>query len=764
LRACCTTLEVEMPAPTRRAAQPQPARFSLVTCRNAKNGLHKCKHPPALVRHGALVVALVVATRAAALPPAAVVAPAADEIVVSGERAAVTSTIDRKAYDVQKDLQAVGGSVADLLRNLPSVDVDAAGAVSLRGDSNVQILIDGKPSVQMAPATRADTLQSLPADGIQSIEVITNPSARYKPEGSGGIINIVTRKNRKPGQSGTAFANAGTDGRYSLGGTAAYHGGRLDLNAALTLRQDVPRRPFASVRTQTDPMSGTVTSSSQDTTFISHRTSKIGTVGAGYDLTKADRISGSLTYGDRSGAPQTTEHNAVSDSNGAIISDSDRIGSGREHEVTSEGSASYKHSFSGKDHAFTLDFRRGEEVENQSRTYRNVFRIPALPVTIDRQQPHGDMIERELTAEYARPLAAHAKMLIGYNLQRNDDSFDTRGETIDPLFNAVTVDPNLTSRFVYRQTVHGLYGTYERVFASKLTAIIGFRAEATSTDANQVSIGQVNRTDYVRAYPTLHLEYALSDVSALRLSYSHRIVRPDPEELNPFPMYSGPLNVRAGNPNLKPQETEAVEGAFNHSAHGLHFEITPYYRHTKNLFTEVVRFISPTVLLTTQDNLGSSTAIGSEFAVDGKAGPSLSFGLSGNLFYNSIDAGNLGIAGSRSVVSVTGKGNLEYKITSRDLIQLTANYTGRRLLAQGYRLPTASANIGYRHQLKPDLAVVATIADIFDSIRDRAVIDTSSLHEVTFRRRSIRTATLALSWSFGGTAKKSGAKFDYSNQ
>jgi len=715
----------------------------------------------------AATAALAGSIAGAQVPPsasAAVSAPGGDDIVVSAERSAARSTIDRKAYAVDHDLQAAAGSAADVLRNLPSVDVDAAGNVSLRGDSNVQVLIDGKPSTLMSPATRADALQSMSASGIDRIEVITNPSAQFKPDGSGGIINIVTKRNRKPGKSGTLTASTGTDGRYNLGTTGAFNRGPLALNAALTLRRDIPRRPFTDRRTQIDPATGTRSDSSQDALFISHRTSKIATLGADYDVSKNDRLSASFTYNDRIGDPRQSEHNLLFDATGATVADYDRIGLGTEHEVNTQGAATYKHSFAGKGHTFTLDLRRGEEAETQSRRYTDTYRLPALPVAINQQRPHADQTERELTAEYARPLAKGAKLLLGYDLQRNDDAFDARSDTIDPVSGVATPIAGLTSRFVYARTVHALYGTYERVFADKLTAIAGFRVEATRTEANQVTLGQIDRASDFRAYPTLHLDYALSDTKTLRLSYSHRIVRPEPEALDPFPVFQDPLNQRAGNPRLKPQETDAVEGAFEYSDHGATLELTPYYRRTTNLFTDVVRSLGAGVLLTTQDNLGASTSAGTEFSGRGKIGKSLAYGVSGNLFYNAIDAANLGIAGTRSIVSATAKANVDYKIAPKDLIQLTVNYTGKRLLAQGYRLPGASANLGFRHQLKPSLSVVATLTDIFDSQRDRARLDTPTLHDVTTRRRSQRTGTIALAWVFGGTTKNATTKIDYSDQ
>lgn len=697
---------------------------------------------------------------AAQTSPPTAPAHVGDDIVVSANQSAAKSTIDRKTYDVRKDLQAAAGSVTDVLRNLPQVEVDAQGNVSLRGDTNVQVLIDGKPSAQMSPSTRADALQSLPASGIESVEVITNPSARFKADGSGGIINIVTKKNRKPGTSGSATASTGTDGRFSLGTTAAYHRGKLDLNAALTLRRELPRRTLTDRRTSIDPVTGASTGSSIDRLYVGRRTSKIATAGAGYDLTATDRLSGSFTYNDRFGTLRRDERDRVYDATGAPTGDFDRDSRGTEHDVATDGSASYKHSFAGKGHALTVDLRHSEEVEDQSSRFTNVYRLPILPTTGDQRRPSSDQRERELTVEYARPMAAGAKLLLGYDFEREDDRFDTAGDIVDPASQVATPDPTQTSRFVYARDVHSFYGTYERVFADKLTAQVGVRIEATSAVGTQVTNRQVDRTSYLTAYPTLHLDYARSDATTLRLSYSHRIVRPDPGELDPFPVFQNQLDLRVGNPLLKPQETDAVEGAFAYSKPSLTIELTPYYRRTTNLFNQVVRFVTPTQLLTTQENLGSSTKAGVDFSVHGKLGKAVSYGISGTLFHDTIDAANLGIAGTRQMTGGNAKANLDYQVTPNDLIQLTLTYKGRRLQPQGYRLPNTTANLGFRHQLKPGLSVVATLSDIFDSAKDAFIYDGPGLHEVIVGRYSHRAGTIALSWAFGGTPKKA-SKIDY---
>ncbi|QYE35185.1 TonB-dependent receptor [Polymorphobacter sp. PAMC 29334] len=682
------------------------------------------------------------------------------DIVVSADRDAATSTIDRKAYAVQRDLGAAAGSIADVLRNVPSVDVDAAGNVSLRGDTNVQVLIDGKPSAQMSPSTRADALQSLPASGIESIEVITNPSARYKADGSGGIINIITKKNRKPGKSGTATANIGSDARFGLGATSAYHRDKLDLNGALTVKRTVPDYLLTDQRTDIDAVTGAGTGSSQERRYRGHRTAKIATIGVGYAVSPADQLSGNFTYNDRAGTLRRDEHDRLFDPGGALASDFDRDSIGTEHDVATDASATYKHSFAGKGHSLSIDLRYSGEAENQSSRFTNIYRLPLLPTTSDQRRPRSNQREREVTVEYDRPMAAGAKLVLGYDFEREDDAFDTHGDLVDAATGAVMPDPTQTSRFVYARDIHSFYGTYERVFAEKLTALVGVRVEATSAVGTQVTNAEVDRTSYVTAYPTIHLDYALSDTKTLRLSYSHRIVRPDPGELDPYPLFNNPLDQHVGNPALKPQETDAVEGTFAFAPHGVSIELTPYYRRTTNLFSQVVRFITPTQLQTTQANLGTSTKAGVDFSANGKLGKLLSYGVSGTLFHDTIDAANLGIAGTRQITSITAKANLDYQATPKDMIQLNVTFKGKRLLPQGYRLPNTRVDLGFRHQLKPGLSVVATLSDVFDSAKDPQVYDTPLLHEAITGRYSVRAATIALSWAFGGGPKKA-AKIDY---
>ena len=692
--------------------------------------------------------ALALAQQPAASPKTDEPAPAVSAVVISGKRPDVVESIDRKSYSVANDLVGASGTISDVLRNLPSVDIDAQGNLSLRGDASVQVLIDGKPSTTMSAANRAETLQSLPADTVDRIEVITNPSAAFKPDGGAGVINIITKKSRKPGLSGSVRASAGSDGRASVGGSISRRKGPLQVSANASMRRDLAWRPFTDDRTRIDPATGSTTRSRQDTLLKSRRTTAMASASVDYDLTAKDRLGVGGSYSSRTGDPRVQQRNLTQNASGAVTGDYDRIGTGREREDNTEATARYRHVFDQAGREFTLDLRRGQTIEKRTRLFTNRYRLPAGPVTMDEQRPRGVETQGEATAEYKQDLAG-GKLLIGYDYQRNSADYQAFGATTDPLTGVTTPDPAMTNRFLYVQRTHALYGTYDRKLSTKLTAVLGLRLEDTSTDGDQVDTAQRDHTGYFRVYPTLHLQYDLTDSQNLRLSYSKRIYRPDIEDLNPYPVFSDPLNVRAGNPHLKPKETQSFEAGYAYESGATSWGATAYYRLTDNAFAEVSRFISPTVLLTTHENVGKNTAAGLDVSGRGKLTPKLSYRLSGNVGYNRFDGANLGL-GARQGVNGSAKAGLDFQATASDMAQISIDYRSKRPLIQGDRLAVASVNLGYRHVFKSGSSAVLAVSDLFDSARERTRIDTATLVESSWRRNSRRAISLTLSMPFGG--------------
>lgn len=677
-------------------------------------------------------------------------------IVVTGTRPYTQNLIDRKIYNVSKNLQAGSGSAADVLKDIPSVDVDAQGGVSIRGDSNIQILIDGKPSTAMSARTRADALEQLSASSIDHIEVITTPGAQYKAEGSGGIINIVTKQNRSAGATGDIHASAGTDGSFALDGTITYRAKPWTFSGNAGLRRDVRWRPFSDHRIDLDP-SGEQTTVDQSGIFGGPRLARTVAGTVDFDASARDRLSAHGSYTHRTGTPHLRQRNIVEDASGLPTTKYARFATGHEDEVDSEVSGSYRHQF-GKDHQFTLNFRRGESVENENRLFHSFYEIPAGLQEIDEQFPRADELQRELTAEYARPVGNGGKLLVGYDREQDDDDFLNRGIFIDPVTMEIAVDPSKTNRFHYRQIVDAGYLNFDRSIGKKLSLSAGLRVEATSIGTNQIDLGLRHHSSYFKAYPSIHLEYDLADRQKLRLGYSRRVVRPDPEDLDPYPVFADPLNERAGNPDLKPEEIDSVEAEYERDSKAGSFDVTAFLKRTMNEFTVISRLISPTVILTTRENLGSSTAVGIEASDQGKLSKSISYRLSGSIYRNELNASNLGFLQQRAAVVADAKAGLDINLTKRDLLQINANYRGKRLTAQGYRLSSFVTDLGLRHDFPNHMIATLAVSDLFDSRRDRIFVTTGSLHEIVLRRNGRRRVSVALTLPFGrseGTERKS---------
>ena len=246
------------------------------------------------------------------------------------------------------------------------------------------------------------------------------------------------------------------------------------------------------------------------------------------------------------------------------------------------------------------------------------------------------------------------------------------------------------------------------------------------------------------------MEFDLADREKLRLGYSRRTVRPDPEDLNPYPVFSDPLNERTGNPNLQPEQIDAVEASYERASKLGSVNVTAFLRRTANEFTVISRLISPTVILTTHENLGSSTALGAEASAQGKLSRAVAYRLSGSLYRDEINASNLGYLQHRAAVVADAKAGLDVNLTRRDLLQFNTNYRGKRLTAQGYRLSSFTLDVGLRHDFPNQMVATLAISDLFDSRRDRIFLTASNLQESIVRRNGGRRISLALTLPFGG--------------
>ncbi|HEY8573793.1 outer membrane beta-barrel family protein [Phenylobacterium sp.] len=681
------------------------------------------------------------AALAQAPPPKPPPPKTVDEVVVSGAAPDVRTSIDRTSYNVAKDLSSVSGSIADGLRNVPSVEVDVQGNVSLRGDPNVTIMIDGKPSGQFRGEGRGAALQALPAEQIERVEVITNPSAEFSPEGAAGIINLVTKKARKPGYSGSVRASYGTEGRTNGGLTGAYNAERLALNGSFSWRTDPQKFKLTDQREYIDPATGAVTSSSGQTDQRGRGRILNLRGGVDYDLDEANRLSGELRFLNIVPEVELFEGFEARDPDGRVVRAYQRLGRSDLDHANGELSGTWRRKF-GQDHELTaVASYEVTRVEND-RPLRVFDIVPVAPEQRDDFSAAPTLRQTELKADYVRPLGGEAKLKAGYALQVDANRYE----------NAASV-PGFTNLFKYAQQINAGYVTYEKPLGD-WTVLAGLRLEDVRIDLDQVTTGLTAENDYFRAYPSLHVSNQLNERDRVTVSYSRRVQRPFPFDLNPFVTYSGPFDRRSGNPNLKPQETDSFEALWQRREGGTFYQATLYYRRSRHGFTDVIRELPGGVLLTTKENLGRGRAAGVELVANGRLSAKLTYNASVNAYWNEIDAAGLGFPGKRSGATLGGRANLNWQPTAKDFVQVNAVMNGERLLPQGTLDAIGVVNLGYRRKLTDNLAALVTWNDVFASLRQVQRIDTPTLRLRQEFTGNGRAAFVGLVWTFGGNGQK----------
>ncbi len=682
-------------------------------------------------------------------PGPAVVLPSVE---VSARLQAQINSIDRKTYLVGQDVQGVGGNAADVLQNIPSVQVDLDGNVTLRGDANVQVLIDGRSSALMGAATRAEVLSQLPANSIERIEVITNPSAMYKPDGSAGIIKIVLKKKRAPGAAGSIRVTAGNNARYGASAGASYNSGLLGLGGNLSVRQDDRERVATDRRTYLDPATGLPAVTQSVTRERFRPWYELGQVNLDAAAGSWGRISESMDYSFRRQHRRGDE--AVAGVVGGVSSAYDRQRDDPEYERDLESRTTLAHEFGRKDDTLSLEFRWEHHTETDENLYSDVAAAPVAPPTFARTRVAFNQPETEVVAEYANTLSPDRKIEAGFDHSDDRDGKNVLGTNFDGPTGLWLNDPTVTNAFVADQRITALYGTYRQRFGN-LSAMPGLRLEHAEIDTDQAISGVVTGQRYDHAYPTLHLAYGLTATQELQLNYSDRINRPDLGDLNPFSEFQDPNNLRVGNPHLRPEEVRSVEAGDQYKNGDTTCLAALFYKQASNSFTTVSRFINPTTLLTTEENLAHSQSGGLELAATVAPWQPLLVNASASAYYNQIDAGNLGYRTARSAYAWAGKLSVEYNWSKSVALQLNSNYTGRRLTPQGYRQPTFVANLGLKHELAGRrVTLFVAISDLFNSLKEETRLETPTLRDDSTRRRSSRFFYGGLVYNFGTAAKK----------
>ncbi|MCH2214677.1 MAG: TonB-dependent receptor family protein [Flavobacteriales bacterium] len=663
-----------------------------------------------------------------------------EEVEVVGEKSEMEFKLDKRVFNVGKDLSSTGMGALEVLDNVPSVNVDIEGQVSLRGNAGVQILINGKPSVLADPEGNA--LGTITADMIQQVEVITNPGAKYEAEGTAGIINIVLKKDNKKGLNGSISANTGIPDNHSLGGSMNYR--TENFNFFTQFGAGYRSLPRFRESENLDLTTGTLLASEGEE-FRNEAFYNI-TLGTDYYLTERDVItlSGSFALEDED-QPSETEF--------SFFGENDQLESlWRREETTTAINPKYQFDFNYKrefadseDH--TLQFSSlgtffGKETES---SFENT---PLLDAEIDPDQiTETDYFEQLFLfkLDYQKPIGEKWIMETGalYEIKDVGNDFAVFNE-VDGEF---VPDSNFTNNFKYNQDVLGVYGTigYE---ANGWGVKGGLRVENTDLRTFLTNTNESNVQNFTNLFPSFAASYKWSEKFSMQTGYSRRIYRPRLWDLNPFFNIRNNFNIRQGNPDLLPEYSDSYEITAILLLGKVSFNSSIYYLYTTEKI-ERVTFSEDNVNITKPLNIGTQDKMGVEFNVKYKAMDWVTMNWDFNWGYFNRDGDFEGqsfdFADDQWSTELTAKFKFEYDVD----LELTGNYQSGFETIQGSRSGFAFANMGLRKKfLKGKVVANFAIRDIFNSrIRE------SFANQVTFTAydfsRQGTFYTLGISYGFG---------------
>jgi len=693
-------------------------------------------------------------TTTASDKPATVV----QSLTVTGKTPDERRYIDRRSYSLTRDIQATNGSLADALRNIPSVDVDPRGNLSVRGSGNVTILVDGQPSALFQGQNLADVLRELPADQFERVEVITNPSAAYKPDGTGGIINLISKKSHHAKPTGTVKASVDVGGRYNAAVDGNATLGELTLSGGAGYRYDFNSIDAVTAQQLSDPVSG----DSARTSSVSHARQEFTTLdlhtAADDDLDANTRLSANAGYFSFDADQPVTSLYRSSTTTGAFAQDYASTGDIGSHGSGGFGGVTWRRQFAGDDHNLVVSFSYNDFTTVNINREALSYSLPVQPDLFQNLAVTRISSTAELKAEYKSPMPAQGRLDAGYDLE-----FDGNTEDRDGLVGTDPADatglPSLSDRFRADQTISALFVTYQQP-VGRVDILPGLRLEAATLDTDRLLIGAKTTQTYLEAYPTLHLGYKWNDKTQLTLSYSRRVQRPNLEQLDPFRVYSTPLSYSQGDLALKPSITDSYEAGYEFSEKSNDYLLTLYYRDQHDMVTTVTETLGDGVFLESAANIGENRSAGGEAVISQQITKTLALKLTADAFWNQLSDADPSLAAYRSGVVVKGHGSLNWDITPNDFVQIGAYANGRQVTAQGATNGYIYLNLGYRHKFSDRLAVELLVLDPANSFRTSSVLTAPGVSQTSKVSFGYQTISLGFTYALGGPAK-SGKDFDF---
>lgn len=673
-----------------------------------------------------------------------------DDVNIVADKSHIQYKIDKKIINVSQDINSAGGSAVDILENTPSINVDIDGNVELRGSTNFTVLIDGKPTVLEA----SEVLQQIPANVIENIEIITNPSAKFDPDGAAGIINVIMKKKKSMGFNGVANASVGTRDKYKGNVLFNYKTGKLNFTAGIDYRDEMRHGSGRLNRITYYP----------DTSYFMNF--------------NGDRNRNIYGYGFRGGIEYyINDKNTLSLSGRSGQREFNRRSLSQYYEWTNPASidehywrdndmgylgASYKIDLN-----YSLKFKKpdqklevllyyskwdGKRIDDQIK-YNTDSEGNIIDYNPEKRKADQINVREQYRYQfdYTSPIGTNGLMEAGYvgrfDLSNLDYQYSNDSSGIWIL------DQEKSNKADYYRNIQAVYGT----FASKIAGFdykLGIRIEYTDRLLDEYTTGDkyiVNRLDY---FPSVYITRELNKKQQVQASYSRRINRPRGRYLNPFPDYSDPSNVRAGNPGLEPEFIDSYELNFQNRFKKSFISAEAFYRRTNNSITRV-RTTENNVIYRTFDNLNHDNSLGLELMANIQFNKWWRLNGSSSAYYYSI----IGEIDNESISNESFNWNLRlnntFSFKSNTRIQLTGFYTGPSVTAQGSRGEFYFVNVAVRQDfLKKKLTLTAQLRDIFNTMRHTFTSITNDFYSKFEFTREGQVFTLSLTYRINNYQEK----------
>ena len=562
-----------------------------------------------------------------------------NEVELVGERTEVEIRLDKRVYNVGKDITVRGGSVTDVMDNIPSVSVDVEGNISLRGNDNVRILVNGKPSGLVGLSGSA-ALRQLPAESIEKVEVVTSPSARYEASGTAGILNIILKKDELIGINATFIANGGIP-EY-LGGTATlnWRTKKLNIFSTTTYRD---QKSLGGGVFNSEYFKGILPSSFANETRDYDRIRKNYFINLGVEYYINDKTSLTVSGFVRDSNNTSDSNTEIDDlnANGDVLSSVDRLQEEAEEDNSSQFTANFTKKFNDDGHELVAEIQLQKSVEDEFADISNSDSPSETAGTLESQTRNLFQLD------YVRPIDKNTQFEFGY---RGDFSSQENDYEIAIQENGrFIIDTNLSNVLLFEQNINALYTQYGKKI-NKFSYLLGLRMENTNIIIDQKTTSDFKEKKYTNFFPTVNLSYEFSEEENITLGFSRRIRRPRSWSLNPFPSRSSVTFFRQGNPDLDPSYSSTFDFGYLKRWEKFTLNGSVYYQKATQVITriteatgEVVRVSEDPIieipsLRATSINLAENNRLGTEFTLTYT--PSRKFRLSGNFnIFNSETIG-----------------------------------------------------------------------------------------------------------------------------